>query len=391
MKKALLVCYGGGHVNMLLPIAKKLNKLGVKVEFFALTTAIDIISKTDWNYYTYADFFLNKDVIFYGKKLLSELRVKKNNDKESIAYLGQNFIELKETLGIKKATDIYKNQGRMSFYPLNSLITVLKNINPDIVITTNAPRSEKAAINAASVLGISSVAIGDLFMIRPLDWFKNNAFASTICVLNNQSKNKLISVGRKEESIKVTGNPAFDSYIKMSKTNNRVIDRKLGVLWASQPEPKYFPETNLYGDTSLPIKIEKELLELNEKHDFIKLFVRNHPNEKTRSYPKNVLLCNKEKLLSVLNKIDVVVTATSIVGFEAVLLGKRLITINLSVLSPMLPYSEYGYSNGLKQIGDLENALFKIHNEKNKLTKKPYNISDATGNVCREVIKLLEC
>lgn len=389
MKKVLLVCYGGGHVNMLLPVAKLLSEKGVCVEFLALTTAINIVKETKWKYYTYKDFFTSSEVRRYGLELLQSLNIHKTNNDETISYLGQNFNELQEKYGIIKAKELYKKNGRMSFYPIDSLVHILNIIKPNVVVATSTPRSEKAAIDASRKLGIPSLALGDLFLIRPFNWFKKNSFATKVCVFNNKSKIKLIKAGREESSVVVTGNPAFDSLIlKSNLVDFSKRKTKYNILWASQPEPSYLSETNKYGDEKLPSKVEEVLFATINNNENLNLFVRNHPNEKEREYSSKVRVCNDESLIDVLENIDLVVTLNSIVGFEALLLGKELITINLSVLSPMLPYSNFGYGNSVEELSELESLINKLYQNRNKNKKRPYNISNATNNVCREIISL---
>lgn len=384
------MCYGGGHVGMLLPIAKQLRELQIEIEFLALTTAINVLNTTEYKYYTFKDFFISNDVLYYGKRLLEGLESHKMDDIDSISYLGQNFIELIDNHGISDANNIYERDGRSSFYPLESISLILKELQPDLVISTNSPRSEKAAIFASRKLGIPSIAIGDLFMIRPLKWFSDNSFADKVCVFNAESKKKLIDLGRNEASIIVTGNPAFDVLVKLSdKTNVRNREGKFKILWASQAEPEYFAESLVKGDENLPMKVEEKLLEIVNNNKNFELYVRNHPNEAVRDYPNNVIVSNDNNLVDLLRNIDLVVTLTSIVGFEAVLLGKELITIDLSVLSNMLPYSKYGYSSGVDNLEALEKEIMIIYNKEDSKETKPYSIQNATGMICNEVKSIL--
>lgn len=388
MKTLLFVCYGGSHVEILLLVATKLKSYGYNIKFLALTTSLDIIKKSGFEYYTYKDFFSSSECLEYGRKLCKTLPVNKLNIEESIAYLGQNYLELVNNYGVEKAENLYNTKGRSSFYPLNSLIFILKQLRPSLVVATSSPRSEQASIDAANKLGIPSIAIGDLFMLRPLEWFKNNDFANKVCVFNKESFKLLVNEGRKKESISITGNPSFDelSNIKVEINNNR---KKYKVLWASQPEPNFLAETNKIGDPKLPIKIEERLIEIFTKKKDLELYVRNHPNEEKRIYPGFVKLSNDDVLEELLLEMDLVITLTSIVGFKAALLGKELITIDLSVLSEVLPYSAYGYSKSVKDLNSLENEIDYCFENRLYRKNKKYKIENATENICSEIIKLL--
>ena len=145
---------------------------------------------------------------------------------------------------------------------------------------------------------------------------------------------------------------------------------------------KYFLETNASSDPLLPVKIEAELIRIFRTRPKWKLIVRNHPNEESREYPDFVEISNKNEELSVLLKsIDLVISCTSIVGFEALILGKAYMTVNISVLTPMLPFSKYGYSIGVNSIENLEKSLLDFFS-RNHEARSCYKISDATKAVC---------
>ena len=55
--------------------------------------------------------------------------------------------------------------------------------------------------------------------------------------------------------------------------------------------------------------------------------------------------------------VSVVVTMTSTVGIEGLLLGKPLVTIDTSVFREDAPYSAMGLSLGVTDLDDLESAL----------------------------------
>jgi hypothetical protein len=389
MKKVLLVSYGGGHIKMLLPIARKLRELGVEVVFFAFTTAIETVSATEFSYFTYKDFFKSAAVKKHGQRLMNELNVSKVDDEESVAYLGQNYVELICKYGAEGAKEVYQKSGRQAFDPRNSMVTVLREINPDLVISTNSPRSEKCIIQAAGSLGISSVALIDMFAIRCRDWFKSNDFASRVCVFSQHVKQFLVENGRNEEDVIVTGNPVFDDLMQMD-----VPDRKhepYRVLWASQREPEYFSELGVVGDPQLPEKIESKLIEIFKRRGSEwQLVVRNHPNEEARSYPSFVVNQTSSKNLSeVLLGVDLVLTCTSTVGFEGTLLGRELITIDASVFTPTIPFSEYGFSTGITDLDALENALEQAYGNRFITKPKHYDILSATDNVVNVVRQLL--
>jgi len=387
MKKILLVSYGGGHINMLLPIAYRLRELNYEVMFFALTTAIDKLKQTDFKYYTYKDFFYNEEVQKYGKELVKELDTIKLNDEESIAYLGQNYLELIQKHGEQQAKELYSKSSRQIFNPIESMKYVLENIKPDLVLSTNSPRSERCIIQASHQLGIKSIALIDLFAIRCVDWFKDDNFASTVCVFSDDVKSYLVENGRDKKDIVVTGNPVFDELINSDNIKNE--NNTYRVLWASQKEPEYFAEFDAKGNPNLPLEIEKKLFEIFKDKDW-QLVVRNHPNEEQRIYPSFVEISDSStKLMDTLKSVDLVITCTSTVGLEGLILGKDLITIDMSVFTPTIPFSKYGYSKGIDNLDKLEKSILDIYNKRKKKKEKKYNIKNATKNIVNVIQDLI--
>ena len=390
MKKILFVSYGGGHVESLLPVAKKIQSKDCEVAFFALTTAIKRLQNCDLKYYTYSDFFDTPKVKDVGRKIVNSVDTSMLSTKETLIYLGQNYIDLVSDLGAKRAERLYKKSGRYIFNPLKSMTEVLLKLKPDLVVSTSSPRSEKAIIYAAGNLGIKTIVLSDLFVERPLSWFSDPDFSTKICVPSDYAKNVLINNGRAFKDVVVTGNPAFDSLVSKSKAQKKIKKFSYRVLWASQPEPEYFTENDTYGDPLLPTKIESKLIEIFKTRRDWKLVIRNHPNEVPRQYPEFIeSSSNDENLSDLLSGIDLVLTCSSIVGFEASILGKGFITIDKSVLTPMLPFSKYGYSKGINSIDSIEDCLIDFY--ANKRDKSyTYNIENAVDNFCNEILNLLK-
>lgn len=387
MKKILFVSYGGGHVKSLIPVAEKMQKMGFNVVFFALTTAIQSLQDSTIKYYTYNDFFDTPEVQEVGSKMVSTIESNILSFRDTSIYLGQNYLELVSKHGDKGAKELYEKSGRLIFDPVNSMTRVLSKLQPDLVVSTSSPRSEKAIIYAAGKLGIKSVVLSDLFVERPLSWFSDSNFSTKICVPSSFAKDTLIANGRASSDIVITGNPAFDTLVAASKKKFKKPSNR--VLWASQPEPKYFAETDTYGDPLLPNKIESKLIEIFKNRSDWKLVIRNHPNEAPRKYPEFVETSNiKEKLSDLLPSIDLVITCTSIVGFEAQILGKGFFTIDKSVLTPMLPFSKYGYSVGINSLDSIEKNLIDYFSN-NQNAKRSYNIENATENVFEVISDLL--
>ena len=396
--KLLFVTYGGSHAQILRPVVELLSKKkNLDIFVLALTKASTVFDDLDVKVLGYKDFFTSSDVINFGKKLIKDLS-EVTDYEESICYMGQNFKELSDSIGEDKAWKKYRKDGRQIFFPKTALLEILDSIRPDLVVTTNSPRSEMAAVIAAKDMNIKSIAIIDMFGVRCLPWFKEPDFASKICVLSEDVKQFLIRSGINSNKLVVTGNPMFDSLVMNYQTKKKEIDgfrmnRPSTVLWASQAEPEQGGDFGKPGNPELPLKIESKLIDIFRNNSDWKLIIRNHPSESPRNYPEFIEYSDQsESIEDLLKRVDVVVTLTSTVGFQGILYGTKLITLDISVYTETMPYSEVGLSYGIDDINDLERALndtFKdIHKETNR--EHFYTIDNATDRFASEITKLLQ-
>lgn len=397
-KRVLFVAYGGGHAKLILPVIELLAKNpSLEIHCLALTGAYDEVIALEYIgviIHRYKNFFSTERDTMLGQELASSLNNIIDLD-ETIAYLGRNYGELIDTIGFEAASLKYKKEQRQAFLPVESLKYIINIINPSVVVTTNSPRSEKAALIAAYHLNIPSVAVVDMFAVRSFSWLVQ--YPSQVCVLSGSVKDYLAQKGRCSSTTHVTGNPSFDSLVKTFNKKEKEIlslkrDSKFTVLWASQQEPEYVGDLAEYGNVGLPINVENALQGIFKGKPDWQLVVRNHPNELPRGYPDFVKVSlPSESLEELLLTVDVVVTLTSTVGFQGLIMGCHLITIGGSVFTPTMPYGEMGFSNHLTSSDELEIMLDQLYEKKINETKseRNYPIYDATERVAGVVNKYL--
>jgi hypothetical protein len=397
-KKVFFVCYGGGHAKLLKPVILELLSVGCgEVVVLALTSAprefLSITNKR-FDVVGFKDFFGSDRDVMLGKELASSLSNVIDLD-ETIAYLGRNYGELIDTIGFEAASLKYKKEQRQAFLPVESLKYIINIINPSVVVTTNSPRSEKAALIAAYHLNIPSIAVVDMFAVRSFSWLVQ--YPSQVCVLSDSVKEYLVKKGRLGSTIHVTGNPSFDSLVKTFNKKEKEIQSlrcggKFTVLWASQQEPEYVGDLAEYGNVGLPINVENALQSIFKDKPDWQLVVRNHPNELPRNYPSFVQVSlPSESLEELLVTVDVVVTLTSTVGFQGLIMGCYLVTVAGSVFTPTMPFGEMGFSNHLASSGELEVMLDQLYEKKfNEIVNEPnYPVYDATERVVGVISKYL--
>lgn len=405
VKKILFVSYGGGHVNLLLPVfCRFANKAGYNSEYLALTTAGNVLRGKGVPYLGFKDLLLPSDAraIAYGHELVDKeyesLAVPYD---ESVAYMGLSFWDLAQRHGEKEAYRIYQEEGgRQAFYPITPLRRYLNKVRPDLVIATNSPRAERACIDAATQLGIPSVCIVDLFALQEVRWIGQPDFANKVCVLSEFVRDLMINAGRCQDDVVVTGNPAFDTMAQVQNSRIRRVFRKnknwgdceVVILWASNIEPKVHPFSDVGGDPGLPRKVEVQLSQLVKENNNFKVVFRPHPNDPyvPENLPENVeISTTQDDLDTLLVAVDCVVVLSSTVGMQAALMGKPLVNIKLSMFSRDAPYDEMGISVGVDDLGLLNSAILQALAEGQSGKGLP-DIGTATDKVVNVIEGMLE-
>lgn len=395
--KVLTVCYGGGHATMVIPVVRKLLEKGIDVSSLALTTSIRNFEQEGIAYNKVIDYvnMSNPAVLHYGEFLSNKHHTegKGITIDDSIAYLGTSLNELVKSVGEDAALKEYEKKGLNAFNAVQFMEEVIDIERPDIVLTTSSPRMEKAALQAAYKKGIPSICMVDLFALMEVEWLKNSNNGDILTVFSEPVKNRLISAGRVPNSIFVTGNPAFDVLAapaihlngKEYRKNKGIPEDGFVVFWAEQPEP---------GNPNLPREV-RELLSQICKSLGITFIVRLHPSstditkEKLPDYALNSDFT--ESLQSVISASDLVITLTSTVAMEALLLDKDVLILELSAYSHLVDYSEDIGAVKINNKKDIKRTIVSFiqdNNLKDKMKSKRNNLPSA-GMATNKVVDLI--
>ncbi|OEF40946.1 hypothetical protein OAE_20550 [Vibrio cyclitrophicus 1F289] len=356
-----MVCYGGGHVRIIAPMYKKLIH-SYDVKILALTTAGEFLDTLSIPYLTFKDYsnLFESIVREYGEILIKSLYSSSQISHEnSIYYLGCSFYDLVKEYGEKEAYLMYKNKGRSSFLPIDTLSQILKFERPDIVLTTNAPRAERAALISAKSLGIKTICINDnLWISGGASEIVSKDLTDTICVLSDTVKSKLLKINPLV-NVEVTGNPVFDKLKANPKDiKSRSKDKKT-ILLADCDLPSTHPlYPGVVADSELGEKIRKQLDFLSVKRSWNVIF-RPHPSQNyDYTEYKNVILSKPtDDLSNLLASTDIVVTAISTVGIEGLMSDAGLVSIEGTVYGKENSYFEYNLSSPVFSEFDLEDAI----------------------------------
>lgn len=375
--KALFVCYGGGHVEMCLPVLRALRRAQPACEtvLLALTTAFAVAREAGESPIGYRDLVQGVDgerALACGRELLAgKPRHPQIAPEESAAYLGVNFLEWLDTDGEAVARKRWRESGRHGFLPVRFFTEVLRRIAPDVVVTTNAPRSEQAAIEAATLLGIPSLSMVDLFALPGDPFLQRPVHASRITVLAPASRANLVAAGIEAQRIVVTGNPAFD---ELAGTEARELGRRWRqdkgwtdhqvVLWAGYKEPAdCTPEE--WSGTGFAHAVQDRLVQWTLAREDRCLVVRYHPNEwhEFHPLPEHPRLHwstpDQQPLLEALMGADTVVVQGTTVGAQAFAAQRHVICLRFSptVRRSGMDYFELGMAEGAQNLDDMVSLL----------------------------------
>jgi hypothetical protein len=399
----LFVSYGGGHVKALLPVASRVRDLGIaRPVYLALTTAAAVVKAAGVPVLGFRDFITPSDerARSVGEEMADRLQVQAAERAESVAYLGLSYVDLEEQLGVRGAADQYRQYGRQAFLPLRILERVFHHCQPSLVIATNSPRAEKAAIQTSRKMDVPSVCLVDLFGIWERDLLAHADYADALCVINEAVRDSLVRAGRPRAHVEVTGNPAFDTVRDAAMVAQGMAYRKQAgweglrvLLYASSPEPVGVPGVDGRGDPAFPRRVESVLIRAVRANPNLALWVRRHPSEP----PATEFGAERDARIRVspgdmplhacIHASDEVIVSVSTVGVEASFAGKPVTQIRGSILDHLSPYVAMGIADRELKAEEIAQAYGQgtsaIHRMAGKSTSH-------IGNATEKVVQVLQ-
>ncbi len=399
MKRVLFVAYGSGHIKMLIPVALALQASGrAQPVVLALTTAAPVARAAGLDVVQFKDFVRPGDeaALARGRQLVQDLGGAVIDPDESAAYLGLSCADLEADLGATAAEAEYRRRGRQAFLPVRTLTRILQAVRPDVVVATNAPRAERAAIVAAGRLGLPALCVVDLFAIDEVQWIGQAGYASRVCVLNAAVRDFLIAAGRQPEEVVETGNPGFDALnapdaitASLQLRQQQGWDDRRVLLWPTQVEPAVHPFDGRPGDPTLPGRALQQLVQWTLAHDDAVLCIRPRAGETPPDVPahERIVITGQDLALpALLHACDLVVTLTSTVGLEGHLAGCRLVQVTGSVFDEAMPLLRYGIADDAVPVQPLLTALDRWATAPRRTTQ---NLTPATQRVLSEITGFL--
>jgi hypothetical protein len=400
-------------MGMLLPVARRLLSEGsVDITFLGLTTAKAQVREAGYPVIGFADFLLPSDAsaVERGRSLAANQGVHSSvGELESAAYLGLSYGDLEQSVGAEEAAALYAAQGRQAFLPVQTMRRVLEKLKPDLLVTTNSPRAERAAVMAARQSGVRCLCVNALLAIDEVAWLGTPGFADRVCVLNEAVRQRLLQAGRQADEVVVTGNPSFDALFDanaISEGNRwrRQLLERTGtsadaqvVMFAAQPEPLFHPTApGKRGQVALPGMVAQALRTWAEAVPGQRIAVlRPHPSEPASTWSdwaEERLAGQSYPLAQVLHGVDVVVTLTSTVGLEAQVIGKPVVQVLGSIFDHALPLADLGLATRCRhptELATILNAVMFPRIKRRIEARDAPAIANATERVCQQIHSLM--
>ena len=200
---------------------------------------------------------------------------------------------------------------------------VLQRIKPDILIVgcetarVNWSHVLLAKSNGIPILEVQHGIFTHLTMIYP-------PISDKCAVGGEYYKEIYLKGGAKKDQVIVTGWPKLDGLV--DQPNRDLSKTRREVLFATQPI-----------DLDLNLKVIETIGTCFDHLNGVHLIVKPHPREDPKAYTetctlfKSVTLCsNQENTSSLVASADVLITVSSTVAIEAILLDKPIVCLNMS-------------------------------------------------------------
>lgn len=372
-KRVLFVAYGGGHVHMITAVSKSLRQCAPQVQQLAvgLPTARAALAKAGLDVIGFEDVLdpiNDADALEWGGKLAETHHASHTGIpyEVSVAYLGLSFKDFVLRHGLDAAWDAVARDGRNAFYPLTVMERLIPQTRPDIVVATNSPRAEAAALAVARRHGLPTVAMVDLFTgmrdyrIKADDIVFLNQVAHDSC----HAMDILPPPGT--YSAHLLGNPAFDNLLsRRAKPDpiwlDTVFPQRKGrpvVLFADMPAWVEGATGIGHLKTDAETLLELDLVWRATRQAGAFLAIRPHPSQRRHAFEdfiarhEGTALAAAQNLEDLLERVHLVVARSTTVALQACFLRQKVLQIEPARHTDM-PVFAMGLAAGTDNLNDL--------------------------------------
>lgn len=404
--RVLCVTYGGGHIAMMLPVIRALRaaKPGIHIDLLALTTARSAAEAVGEKPLGFLDLVHLADTGFaqeWGGRLAQGNVHPAVDPFETAAYIGVNYWDLTQQHGADGARALYAREGRYSFYPIHFFRRIIRELAPDVVVATNSPRSEQAALDAAMEAGIPTVSMIDLFAMAGDAYLLRPRHADRVTAMLPQVRDNLVAAGMDASRIVVTGNPGFDSLFDPAQRRAaHELRRSLGweglkiFLWAGIIERLPSEGGAVAPGTAFGEAAEAVLRRWVARREDVAAIVRYHPNEAhhfaAQPPQKRVYLSRplSDPLHPQILAAHTVLVTGSTVGVEAASAGAAVLSLESSGSNGVMSYEKLGISRGVPNLATLEACLDEAADSAPGAPSARMQPGPASPRIAQEIIAL---
>ncbi|MFH1282279.1 MAG: CDP-glycerol glycerophosphotransferase family protein [bacterium] len=314
--------------------------------------------------------FANYGLVKKYKKLKKEFddtweRLRDAPNQEDISILGVNvwgeFIKYLDSIRDTVYELILINLMSTEFFNQENIHCLL--------ITDDCSPFQRMLIESARKLGVKTMNIQNSFISGLKDL--EPIYADFVACDGNKSKSILMRHGAGEERIFVTGQPRFDFiqgkdqlYDRSEILNKLSINKNKKVITiATQPVTVYLRQKDINDVCRVAFMAARYIPDSQ-------IIIKLHPNDYNESkYLRiakeagnaDITFVKKINIWELLFISDLVITFFSTVGYEAIVMDKDLIQIDLkNAKSDIIDYTENGAAIGVYLVEDLKKAINSV-------------------------------
>lgn len=402
MNRLLLSCYGGGHVQSLLPLAQRLSRNdNVHLQVLPFTTARQIFMEAGLSVLSYTTLLdcidqQRSSLLLKKAGVCAEATVGHGavSLEESLAYHAVGLHDLALQHGDAKALELFAQQGRAAFCPVASFRAWLQANPVDLVLTSSSPRSELALQRAARQLKIPGLAVSDLFLQQESAYICKHNYAADVTVINDYVAKLLRAKGfASGRRLHVTGNPAFDHLFEPAmRLEGQALRASLGlnddhILISYYAPPK---AVSLLGEAFVALPdVISALDRVAARFPVLRYLIRLHPND-TRPAPTpgpcGVLAKPSDSLEACLWSSNAVVVENSTVGYQAGLIGLPVFKLGNPDYPPYVACGIAHHLPHLENLGDYLQDLPEMSALPEGLARPGPSATDAVLSVVNQIL-----
>jgi len=234
-----------------------------------------------------------------------------------------------------------------------------------IIVMDDRSWPGKTALSVAKNNGIPSVIIQH--GLHNDSAFYGPSLASKLTVFGNYTREILLKHGITASQVEITGAPQWDPIFSITR-NTEDFCRKYHL---DKNKKIVLLATDIIFERTIGEKVLRSVLSaVRENHD-TQLLIRAHPVEplgiyseiaEKNGFPEIRIFKKQQDYESIVNS-DLIITQFSSVALEGMLIGKPVITINLSNLPDRFPFASEGAAMGVYDEDSLPGAIKKVlHN-----------------------------